>query len=77
VRSRLQAQEGSRRHAEAPLENIITYLRHPITDAANESLNVKIQWAKYTARGFRNQQNFIHAVYFPCGGLDLAPSPFK
>jgi transposase len=43
-------------------ENIITYLRHPITNAASESLNVKIQWVKYTARGFRNQQNFIHAI---------------
>jgi len=30
---------------------------------------------KYTARGFRNFQNFVHAIYFHCGGLDLAPSP--
>ena len=28
---------------------------------------------KYTARGFRNQQNFITAIYFHCGGLELAP----
>jgi len=54
-------------------ENIITYLRHRITNAASESLNAKIQWVKYTARGFRNTQNFIHAIYFHCGGLDLAP----
>jgi len=33
----------------------------------------KIQWVKYTARGFRNKQNFINAIYFHCGGLDLAP----
>jgi hypothetical protein len=33
----------------------------------------KIQWVKYTARGFRNQRNFINAIYFHCGGLDLAP----
>jgi transposase len=55
-------------------ENIITYLRHQITDAASESLNAKIQWVKYTARGFRNKQNFINAI-FHCGGLDLNPSP--
>jgi len=42
--------------------------------AASESLNAKIQWVKYTARGFRNLRNFFHAVYFPCGGLDLAPA---
>jgi hypothetical protein len=49
-------------------ENIITYLRHQITNAASESLNAKIQWVKYTARGFRNKQNFINAIYFHCGG---------
>jgi hypothetical protein len=29
---------------------------------------------KYTARGSRNKQNFINAIYFHRGGLDLAPS---
>jgi hypothetical protein len=28
-------------------------------------------------KGFRNKQNFIHAIYFDCGGLDLAPSSTK
>jgi len=32
-------------------ENIITYLTHPITNATSESINAKIQWVKYTARG--------------------------
>jgi hypothetical protein len=27
---------------------------------------------KYTARGFRNKQNFQTAIYFHCGGLDLS-----
>ena len=34
--------------------------------------NAKVQWVKYTACGFRNKQNFIHGIYFHCGGLDLA-----
>ena len=55
------------------LDNILTYLKHQITNAASESLNAKIQWVKYTARGFRNQQNFINAIYFHCGGLNLVP----
>ena len=54
-------------------ENILTYWKHRITNAVSEALNSKIQWVKYTARGFRNQQNFITAIYFHCGGLDLAP----
>ena len=55
------------------LDNILTFTKHPITNAASESSNAKIQSVKYTARGFRNQRNFIHAIYFHCGGLDLAP----
>jgi transposase len=55
-------------------ENVITYLRHRVTNAASESINAKIQWLKYTARGFRNLRNFIHAIYLHCGGLDLAPA---
>ena len=34
-----------------------------------------LQWVNYTARGFhnkRNKQSFINAIYFHCGGLDLA-----
>ncbi len=54
-------------------ENIITCLTHPMTNATSESINAKIQWVKYTARGFRDKQNFINAIYFHCGGLDLAP----
>jgi transposase len=58
-------------------ENIITYLRHRITNATSESINAKIQWVKYTARGYRNKRNFINAIYFHCGGLDMSPSPTK
>jgi transposase len=45
--------------------------------AAVESINAKVQWVKYTARGFRNRQNFVHAIYFHCGGLDMAPESTK
>ena len=55
------------------IENILTFVKHQVTNAASESLNAKIQWVKYTARGFRNQKNFINAIYFHCGGLDLVP----
>ena len=58
----------------ARLENILTYLKHRISNAISEGLNSRIQWVKTTARGFRNQQNFIHAIYFHCGRLDMVPS---
>jgi len=54
------------------LENIITYLMHRVTDATSESISANIQWVKYTARSFRNKQNFVHLICFHCGGLDLA-----
>jgi transposase len=74
VRSRLQPMIETARMLKRRLENVLTYLRHRITNAASESINSKIQWVKYTARGFRNKKNFQVAIYFHCGGLDMAPS---
>jgi len=73
VRSRLPPMIEVAGMMKRRLENIITFLHHRITNAGSESINAKIQWVKYTARGFRNKQNFINAIYFHCGGLDLAP----
>ena len=73
ARSRLTPMIAVGRMLKRRFANIVSYLRHRITNAASESLNAKIQWVKYTARGFRNKQNFIHAIYFHCGGLNLAP----
>jgi transposase len=58
-----------RRH----LPNVLTYLRHGITNAGLEAVNAVIQWVKKTARGFRNPEHFKIAIYFHCGGLDLYP----
>jgi len=73
VRSRLRPMLEVARTLKRRFENIITYLRHRVTNAASESINAKIQWVKYTARGFRNKNNFRVAILFHCGGLDLAP----
>jgi transposase len=73
--SRLKPMIEKARMLAGRLSNVLTYLKHPITNAGSESINSKIQWVKYTARGFRNFQNFVTAIYFHCGGLDLAPSP--
>jgi len=73
TRSRLRPMIEKARMIKRRFENIVTYLRHRITNAASESINSKIQWVKYTARGFRSKTNFITAIYFHCGGLDLMP----
>ena len=77
VRSRLKPMIEVGRMLKRRFENIITYLRHRVTNAASESINAKIQWVKYTVRGFRNKQNFANAIYFHCGGLDLHPDSTK
>src|SRR5436190_5557431 len=71
--SRLRPMIEKARMLKTHLPNILTYLRHRITNATAEGLNSKIQWIRYTARGFRNRENFKTAIYFHCGGLDLYP----
>jgi transposase len=73
--SRLKPMIAKAKMLKSRLANVLTYLKHGITNALSESLNSKIQWVKYTARGFRNFDNFVEAIYFHCGGLDLAHSP--
>ena len=55
------------------LENLLTYLRHHITNAVTEGLNSKIQSLKSAARGFRNFQNYRIRILFFCGKLALYP----
>ena len=55
------------------LENLLTYLRHHITNAVTEGLNSKIQSLKSAARGFRSFHNYRIRILFFCGKLDLYP----
>lgn len=64
-----EAAQTIKRH----IDNILTYYKHPITNAMSESLNSKIQKIKNMACGFRNIEHFKLAIYFHCGGLDLYP----
>ena len=71
--SRLPPMIEKARMLKTHLPNILTYLKHRITNATAEGLNSKIQWIRYTARGYRNRENFKIAIYFHCGKLDLYP----
>lgn len=55
------------------LDNILTYLRHQITNAMMEGFNSKIQTIKANARGYRNFANYRIAILFYCGKLELHP----
>jgi transposase len=58
------------------LNTLLNWCRWPITNAITEGLNSKIQWIKYTARGFRSRDGFRRAIYFHCGKLELYPQSF-
>jgi transposase len=55
------------------LDNLLTYLKHQITNAVTEGLNSKIQSLKSAARGFRSFDNYRIRILFFCGKLDLYP----
>jgi len=75
TRSRLEPMIKRAKSLKERLPNLLTYFKRHLTNAMSESLNSKIQWIKYKARGFRNFENFATAIYFHCGGLDLLPAP--
>ena len=76
IRSRLRPIERLARTLKSRLSLLMNWCRWPITNAASESLNSKIQWIKYTARGFRSREGYRRAIYFHCGALDLYPQSF-
>jgi len=55
------------------LDNILTYLKHRITNALSEALNAQVEKIKRTACGYRNREHYRTAIYFHCGGLDIYP----
>jgi len=73
IRSRLKPIKSVARMFRKYLGNILTFLKHRITNAVSEGLNSTIQTIKKMACGFRNREHFKIAIYFHCGGLDLYP----
>jgi transposase len=71
--SRLKPIVNFARMLKRHFENIITFVKHHITNAFAEGMNSVIQHIKASARGFRNFQNYRTAILFFCGGLNLFP----
>lgn len=73
IRSRLDPIKKVARMLKRHLENLLNYFEHPITNAASEGINSRIQTVKSNARGFRSFQGYRTSVLFYCGGLDMQP----
>lgn len=71
--SRLKPMSDVAKMLKRHFDNIITYLKHRITNALIEGFNSKIQSIKANARGFRNFNNYRTAILFNCGKLSLYP----
>lgn len=77
IRSRLEPMKKVARTVKNHLEGIVNAIHHGVTNARSEGINSRIQWIKYTARGFRNRDRFRNAIYFHLGGLDMTPEVLK
>jgi transposase len=73
IRSRLMPFKRLARTLRSRLLTLLNWCKWPITNAITEALNSKIQWIKYTARGFRSREGYRRAIYFHCDGLELYP----
>jgi len=71
--SRLKPMIEAAKTLKAHVSNIVTYAKQRLTNALGESLNSRIEKVKRLACGFRNRGNYVTAIYFHCGGLDLMP----
>jgi transposase len=70
-RSRLQPVVEVAQILKRHLDNLLTYLKHHITNAVTEGLNSKIQSLRAAARGFRSFRNFRVRILFFRGKLQL------
>ena len=77
IRSQLKPIKDVARMFRKYLVNILTFLKHRITNVVSEGLNSTIQTIKKTACGFRNREHFKIVIYFHCGGLNLYPVTHK
>jgi len=53
------------------IDNILTYLKHRVTNAVSKGINSKIQQIKSVTHALRNFDNYRTAILFYCGKLDM------
>ncbi|MDG5817172.1 ISL3 family transposase [Chitinispirillales bacterium ANBcel5] len=73
--SRIKPIKDAAKTLKTHIDNIVTYAKHRITNALGESINAKVEKVKRMASGFRSRTNYITAIFYHCGGLDMYPYP--
>lgn len=73
IYSKIEPMKKVARMLKERLANVVTWWRHPITNAVSEGLNSKIQSIKSAARGFHSFASYRVRILFFCGKLDLKP----
>jgi transposase len=74
IRSRLEPIKKVARCFKEHFENIVTFFKHRISNAALEGLNNRIAGLVKKAFGYRNRERFKTDILFHLGGLDLYPA---
>lgn len=77
IRSRLEPMRHVARMVKRRLDGLVNAIHHGVTNARAEGINARIQWIKYTGRGFRNRERFRRAIYFHLGGLNMNPETIE
>lgn len=73
IRSRLGPVKKIARTLKEHLYGILSYCKHPITNAMTEGINSQIETLRKAACGYRNKQRLRTVILFHLGGLDLYP----
>jgi transposase len=71
--SRLEPLRKAANSLKSHWAGIAAAIKHGISNALTEGINSKIEAVKRDACGFRNKGNFMTAIMFHCGKLDLSP----
>jgi transposase len=71
--SRLPSMIYVARRLKKHLNQLLNYINHPLTNAASEGINSRIQSIRARGRGFRSFDNFRATILFHLGGLELYP----
>ena len=72
MRCRLEPVKEAAKTIKNHLWGILNAIILRVSNGPAESVNSRIKTIKVRARGFRNKERFIDAIYFHLGGLDLS-----
>jgi len=73
IRSRLAPVKKIARTLKEHLYGILSYCKHPITNAMTEGINSQIETLRKAACGYRNKHRLRTVILFHLGGLNLYP----